>query len=227
MGRARVLAWVGAAMLAVVAVLVLAWPAPDALHHAGRRGTAARTDRRRRALEARIRNEAVCCSSRVPKEGPKDAEVLVASDDRALVYINLGRRNGLRPDALFVVWRLGRDRVREEVAVIRVARVDRTSAEARITKRIADGVPIVAGMSVSNPFFASRRPLRVYLARDLVPRDDAYRAIDLAGARAVPELDDTVNVIVARDIETVRGPAERIGALVVPEADLERYAGQK
>jgi hypothetical protein len=190
---------------------------------ARRPATVDREERHRRALKARIRNERAM-GRRSPASLLRDGEVLVANDEKGVVYLNLGRRNGLREGAVFLVWRPGKANKCERIAAIRVAHVERTSAEAWITKRFADGVPVVAGMNVSNPLFDPGRQLNVYLARDLVLRDDAYKAIDTAGGAAIPELDDTVNVIVARDVLAFREDAESIGALVVPEADLELYS---
>ena len=81
-------------------------------------------------------------------EDPKDGEVLVANSRKNLVYINLGRRNKVSAGTKFKVWRAGKGNAREDIAVIRVLKVDRTKSEARIVRRLNSRVPVTAGMNM-------------------------------------------------------------------------------
>lgn len=150
-----------------------------------------------RALEARIRNEKIVKAVAL-KEDPKDGEVLVANPRKGIVYLNLGRRNRLSAGTRFEVWRPGKGNVREQIAVVLVTKVDRTSAEASIIKQIDPRVPVTAGMNVSNPFYDPTKTLRVYIYGDLkeYPTEVARKRLAQSGMQISPVLDDTVNVII-------------------------------
>lgn len=150
-----------------------------------------------RALEARIRNEKEVKAIAL-KEDPKDGEVLVASPSKGIVYLNLGRRNRLSAGTRFKVWRPGKGNMREDIAVVLVTKVDRTSAEASIIKQLAPRVPVTAGMNVSNPFYDPTKTLRVYIYGDLrkYPTEVARKRLAQSGMQISPVLDDTVNVII-------------------------------
>jgi len=94
-------------------------------------------------------------------EDPKDGEVL-AVGSRGTVHINLGRAHKVSAGTKFMVWRPGKGNVREDFAVVRVFKVDRTRCEARVIER-KDPRPVTEGMNVSNPFYDPKGELTVYI----------------------------------------------------------------
>ena len=132
------------------------------------------------------------------KEDPSDGEVLYADRRTRLVFINRGRNfhvgNGMR----FTVWRTGKGGVREDIAVIRVIGVEKTSAKCNIVSVKNRRVPISQGMQISNPFYDPHKRLRVYISGNLryYSSDLAKRRLAESGADVTDRLDDRVNVIV-------------------------------
>lgn len=186
-------------------------------------------------------------------EDPKDGEVLEVGDTSGNVFLNLGRKNKVSADTRFTIWRPGKGNVREDIAVVRVIKVEDSMCEARIEKVIRSRVPLTRGMYASNPFFDARRSIRVHVWGDLktYPSDVAKRRLVNAGCTIVEGLDDTVNVIIlgeppvqmaasadegeaaaaekqagadrARMLDEVMKKAAAIGALVVTEDVLRTF----
>jgi hypothetical protein len=181
-----------------------------------------------RALEARIRNEKMVKEIAL-KEDPKDGEILVASPRKGIVYLNLGRRNRLSAGTRFKVWRPGKGNQREDIAVVLVTKVERTSSEASIIKQIDPRVPVTAGMNVSNPFYDPTKTLRVYIYGDLkqYPTEVARKRLAQSGLQISPVLDDTVNVIILGEPPVTVGDAgmdmdEGEAAAATRRANIER-----
>jgi len=178
-----------------------------------------------RALEARIRNEKIVKAIAL-KEDPKDGEILVANPRKGIVYINLGRRNRLSAGTRFKVWRAGKGNKREDIAVVLVTKVDRTSAEASIIKQIDPRVPVTSGMNISNPFYDPSKTLRVYIYGDLkqYPTEVARKRLAQAGMQISPVLDDTVNVIILGEPPVAVGGEEGMDMEEGESAAAERRA---
>jgi hypothetical protein len=155
-------------------------------------------------------------------EDPKDGEVIAVSKTLDTIWINLGTRDKLSRGTKFTVWRPGKGNVREDVAVVRVINVFETRSEANLVELINPRVPVTPEMNVSNPFFDSKRPLKVYIYGDLkrYPTDVAARRLAASGAMVSRVLDDTVNVIVLGE-PPVAAEEE------MPEDELEAAAAEK
>lgn len=129
-------------------------------------------------------------------EDPKDGKVLAVSN-KGTVFIDLGRVHKLSAGTKFKVWSAGKGNVREDYAIVRVFRVDRTSSEARVIEKL-DTRPLTKEMSVSNPFYDPKQPLKIYIYGDLksYPTDVAKRRLAASGVSIGSSLDDTIDIIV-------------------------------
>jgi len=132
------------------------------------------------------------------KEDEKDGEVREVSDTLGTVFINLGRKNRVSAGTVFKVWRPAKGNVREDVAVIRVIRVEETLSECRIVKSIRANTPVTKGMNVSNPFYDPSAKLNVHIWGSLksYPTDVAKKRLAAAGVNIVEKFDDTVQIVV-------------------------------
>jgi RNAse (barnase) inhibitor barstar len=135
------------------------------------------------------------------KEDPADGEVLVADQRQGLVFINRGRDFRVEPGRKFMVWRLGKGNVREDIAEVEVIDVDDTKSTCRIIRWLNTRVPVAEGMSVSNPFYDPYKKLRVYIHGNLryFPSDLAKRRLAESGCIVENQLTDNVNVVVLGD----------------------------
>ncbi|MCZ6786853.1 MAG: hypothetical protein O7E54_06770 [Planctomycetota bacterium] len=132
------------------------------------------------------------------KEDAPDGEVVGVGRARGTVWINIGRNSKVTRGTKFKIWRVGKGGYRQDIAMIRVIRVDPTMSEARVIKQIASSRPISQGMNVSNPFFNPNEKLRVYIYGDLTnyDTDTARRRLAGSGVTVSRYLDDRVNIIV-------------------------------
>ena len=187
------------------------------------------------------------------KEDAPDGEVVGVGRARGTVWINIGRNSKVTRGTKFKIWRVGKGGYRQDIAMIRVIRVDPTMSEARVIEQIAT-TRIAQGMNVSNPFFNPNEKLRVYIYGDLTnyDTDTARRRLAGAGVSVARDLDDRVRIIVlgeprltgeeldsdednaeatavkrrvAREarLEKVMRKAESIGAIVVTERVLREF----
>ncbi len=163
--------------------------------------------RDKQALLDRIRAEKTKMEIAL-KEDPKDGEVLVADAKQGLVFLNRGKNFRVATDMNFLVWRVGKGNVRENIAEIEVIDVADSSATARITKLINPRVPVSEGMSFSSPFYDPFKKLRVHIAGNLryYPSDLAKRRLAESGCVVAERLDDTVDVVILGE------PAVDLGA---------------
>jgi hypothetical protein len=152
------------------------------------------------------------------KEDPEDGEVLVADARQGLVFLNRGRNFRVAPDMRFVIWRIGKGNVREDVAEVEVIEVGDTSSTARVLKLARARVPVAQGMKFSNPFYDPFKKLRVHIYGNLryYPSDLAKRRLAESGCTVAERLDDTVNVVVlgepAVDLDMEAGSPEEAAA---------------
>jgi len=180
------------------------------------------------ALEDALRNTKAKIEVAM-KEDPKDGEVLVADHRQGLVFINLGRNFKVAPDMKFMVWRLGKGNVREDVAEVRVIEVNDKRSTCRVLKLMDPRVPVAAGMNISNPFYDPHKKLRVYIYGNLryYPSDLAKRRLAESGCSVSDRLDDTVNVIVLGEPEVeleMEGGDEAEAAAAMERAKVQRAA---
>ena len=176
------------------------------------------------ALENRITLEQVKKELALA-EDPKDGKVLAVSN-KGTVFIDLGRVHKLSAGQKFKVWRPGKGNVREDFAVVRVFRVDRTSSEARVIEKL-DPRPLTEGMSVSNPFYDPKQALTVYIYGELksYPTDVAKRRLAASGVKIGNVLDDTIDVIVLGEppvVATEEVVDEEEAAVQERKASMER-----
>jgi hypothetical protein len=155
------------------------------------------SDREKSALANALRNTKDQIEIAM-KEDPKDGEVLVADARQGLAFLNRGKNFRVAPNMRFVIWRLGKGNVRENVAEVQVIESGETKSTARVVKLFSPRVPVSEGMSFSSPFYDPFKKLRVYIAGDLryYPSDLAKRRLAESGCSVSERLDDTVNVVV-------------------------------
>ena len=208
--------------------------------------------RKLNANENRIKNLVDKKTLQVQEDAP-DGEVLGVGQVRGTVWIDIGRNSKVTRGTKFKIWRVGKGGYRQDIAMIRVIRVDPDMSEARVIKQIAT-TRISQGMNVSNPFFNPNEKLRVYIYGDLTnyDTDTARRRLASAGVSVARYLDDRVRIIVlgeprltgeeldsdednaeatavkrrvAREarLEKVMRKAESIGAIVVTERVLREF----
>ncbi len=204
------------------------------------------------ALKNRVDNLVDRKALQVREDAP-DGEVVGVGRTRGTVWINIGRNAKVTRGKKFKIWRVGKGGYRQDIAMIRVIRVDPTMSEARVIEQIAT-TRIAQGMNVSNPFFNPNEKLRVYIYGDLTnyDTDTARRRLAGAGVSVARYLDDRVRIIVlgeprltgeeldsdednaeatavkrrvAREarLEKVMRKAESIGAIVVTERVLREF----
>jgi hypothetical protein len=142
------------------------------------------------------------------KEDPKDGEVLVADARQGLAFLNRGKNFRVAPNMKFVIWRLGKGNVRENVAEVEVIESGETKSTARVIRLFNPRVPVSEGMSFSSPFYDPFKKLRIYIAGNLryYPSDLAKRRLAESGCSVTDRLDDTVNVVILGE------PAVDLGA---------------
>jgi len=153
--------------------------------------------REKQALKDRITNEKAKMEIAL-KEDPKDGAVLVADARQGLVFLDKGKNFRIAPDMNFLVWRIGKGNMRENIAEVEVIEVSETSSTARVTKALNPRVPVAEGMSFSSPFYDPYKKLRVHIAGNLTmyPSDLAKRRLAESGCIVAERLDDTVNVVI-------------------------------
>jgi hypothetical protein len=153
--------------------------------------------REKNALENALRNTKAEIEIAM-KEDPKDGEVLVSDARQGLVFLNRGRNFRVAPDMRFMIWRLGKGNVRENVAEVEVIESGETKSTARVIKLLNPRVPVSEGMSFSSPFYDPHKKLRVYIAGNLryYTSELAKRRLAESGCTVSERFDDTVNVVV-------------------------------
>ncbi|MEM8884442.1 MAG: hypothetical protein AAGD14_10250 [Planctomycetota bacterium] len=151
-------------------------------------------------------------------EDPADGSVLVVSNIRGTVFINLGKANRLKRGTRFKVWRAGKGSRRQDIAVIRVISVDNTKAECEVVRKLSSA-GISEGMNVSNPFFDPRGQLRAYIFGNLsgpYTTETARTRLARAGIVVTRFLDDQVDIVVLGEpqitVEEVEDEEEAEGA---------------
>jgi hypothetical protein len=154
-------------------------------------------DRQNNALENALKNLREK-KILLTKEDPPDGEVLEVGQTRGTVWLNIGRNAKVTRGTKFKIWRVGKGGFRQDIAMVRVIRVDPSMSEARVIKQIDAGTRISRGMNFSNPFFNPNEKLRVYIYGDLTnyDTDTARRRLAGSGVSVSRYLDDTVTVIV-------------------------------
>jgi hypothetical protein len=177
------------------------------------------------AAETGLRNERARIA-RALAEDPKDGEVIEVSGTLGTVFLNLGRKHHLSAGTVFKVWRPAKGNIREDIAVLRVIRVEETLSESRIIKELKANAPVTKGMNISNPFYDPRAKVPVHIWGNLrsYPTDVAKKRLAAAGAEVVPAFDDTVRVVILGEppVEVAAAEDEAGAAAAEKAASMER-----
>ncbi len=132
------------------------------------------------------------------EEDPKDGEIVGSNPRNRVCWINLGRVHKVRTGMIFTAWRAGKGNQRQDLAEIRVLKVDRRRSECSIVKIFNSSVPVGRGHNISNAFYSPTETLIVYISGSLRRYDTstAARRLAASGVKISAVLDDRVQVIV-------------------------------
>ena len=143
-------------------------------------------------------------SERIPpkdlaKAAPHGSVLRVA--DKHLAYIDLGRRDFVRPGLVFQVYEQ-RGVTRFPKGMVEINRVEDTWSQVTITQSGSELEPIIAGDKIWSPFYRKEQAPRVAIAGDklatpVLSLDLMKRKLAQAGVTVTPDVDIDTDYVIA------------------------------